>query len=611
MKKRLTAFFMYALFWLLFFISARLFFLIWQIDEAFNYNLGTLAATFLHGLKLDVSATGYFLLIPFLVTIPEIYYNGNWYRSFLKYYTYLLIILSVIIVIVDANLYTYWGFRMDASPILYLKTPLDALASLSTIKILLLISISFVLSFACILIYNKLIDRFFTGFKRIQHWIPAIVVFMVLSGSLIIPIRGGFGIAPINTGYVYFNESLFPNHAAINVIWNVGSSVFNQKPVRNPYIFGDLSSAAEKVKTLTLDKGIPEKIVNSNQPNILIIILESFGSYLIGPLGGDIAVTPCFNRYINEGVLFSHFFAAGNRTDKAVPAIFTGYPGQPTTSIIKEPKKTQSLPNLVKILNKSGYKSSFWYGGDINFANLNSFLVTSGFKSIVTKNNFDPKDFNSKWGVHDHILFRALKDSLKKMQQPFFCTVLTLSSHEPFEVPMAPVFKGEDEVTKFKNSVFYTDKTLGVFLDEAKNSNWWSNTLIVLVADHCRRNSPKVPVFSQEIFKIPMLWIGGALSKKGIKIEKVGSQIDIPPTILGQFDIKSDFPFSKDLLSKESNSFAFYSFNEGFAFVTDSSVSIYDYKLKKSVLENGDNPGYAENYGKAFLQVLFDDYLKR
>jgi phosphoglycerol transferase MdoB-like AlkP superfamily enzyme len=611
MKKRLSAFSIYVLFWLLFFVLARLFFIVWQYKEAINYSPGILIATFWYGLKLDISAVGYFMLLPVLFSIPGVFFTGTWYRTFIKYYTYLLIFFSVLVIISDALLYTYWGFRMDCTPIQYLSNPHDALASLSTVKIILMVAILVIISYVNILLYNKFIDKAFTGFGKTRYGIPAIIFLLILWASLIIPIRGGFGLAPINAGTVYFNENLFPNHTAINVVWNVGSSLFTQKPTSNPYKFGETSAEVRMVNNLTMAKEPPEKLLNFQQPNILIIVLESFGSYLIGPLGGDPEATPCFNKYINEGVLFSHFYATGNRTDKAIPAILTGYPGQPKTSIIKDPKKTQSLPNIAIILGEKGYNESFWYGGDINFANFNSFVIASGFSSIITKNNFNSKDYNSKWGVHDHIMFNALQDSLKKMKQPFFCTALTLSSHEPFEVPMETVFKGEDEVMKFKNSVYYTDKTLGAFLDKAKNSDWWNNTLIILVADHCRRNSVRTPVYSQEIFKIPMLWLGGALFKKGIVIDKVGSQVDIPITILGQLDLKGDFPFSKDLLSNESNSFAFYAFNEGFAFITDSSSAIYDCKLKKSIVLEGKNPVFAETNGKAFLQVLFDDYLKR
>jgi phosphoglycerol transferase MdoB-like AlkP superfamily enzyme len=265
----------------------------------------------------------------------------------------------------------------------------------------------------------------------------------------------------------------------------------------------------------------------------------------------------------------------------------------------------------VKILIENGYHTAFWYGGEINFANFNSFVVGSGFTSIITKSNFNPKNYNSKWGVHDHVLFNTLEDSMKLTKEPFLKVVLTLSSHEPFDVPMKTVFEGNDVVSKYKNSIYYTDKSLGSFLDWAKKEEWWKNTLVIMIADHCARTSSDMPAYSRQVFRIPMLWVGGAVSKKGIRIEKLGGQVDIPMTVLNQLGIKNNFPFAKDLLSGDSRSFAFFTFNEGFGFITDSSAVGYDQKVKKIVYSEGKNPEYAEKLGKAYLQELFGDYLKR
>jgi phosphoglycerol transferase MdoB-like AlkP superfamily enzyme len=206
---------------------------------------------------------------------------------------------------------------------------------------------------------------------------------------------------------------------------------------------------------------------------------------------------------------------------------------------------------------------------------------------------------------------KALQDSMAQMKEPFFRVALTLSSHEPFEVPMQPVFEGKDDLTKFRNSVYYTDKTIGSFIEWAKTTDWWKNTLVILVADHCRRNPLKDLVYSSDIFRIPMIWLGGALSETGKRITKLGSQVDISRTLLKQLDIEDEFPFAKDLLSEKSRSFAFYTFNEGFAFITDSSAVIYDQKLKGTAVRSGSDPEYAEKLGKAYLQVLFDDYLRK
>jgi len=611
MRKRFIALAYYSIFWLGFFVIARLIFIAFQHEIAFSYKAGELLSAFWHGSQLDISTTGYYLLIPFLAAIPGIYFNGNWYRIFIRWYSYFLIVFSALILVSDANLYSYWGFRMDYTPMLYLKTPGEAMASVSTLKAAVFFATIVVISSFFIFIFNTFIDRLFSDFKRPRYLAGWMLAFMVLLGSLIIPIRGGFGIAPINAGTVYFSQKMFLNHTAINAIWNVGTSAFTQKPVKNPYNFGSLSEAKSLVDTLTADRGVPQKVLNIDRPNVMIIILESFSGYLIGGIGGDSLVTPNFNRYAKGGILFSNFYAAGTRTDKAIPAVLDGYPALPAQSVIKEPKKSQSLPNIVRMLIAKGYNSSFWYGGEINFANFNSFVIGSGFRQIITKNNFAPENYNSKWGVHDHVMFSALADSMKSVKEPFIDVVLTLSSHEPFDVPMEPVFKENNSLAKYKNSVFYADSALGSFLDKASQTDWWKNTLVIMVADHCCRVTSEIPMYSLEAFKIPMVWTGGAVSGKGMRIEKIGSQVDIPVTLSAQLGLPDVFPFGKDLFSREAASFAFYAFNEGFGFVTDSSAVAYDHKLKKPVLMEGKNPALAEKAGKSYLQVLFDDYLKR
>ncbi len=611
MKKRLTAILGYAIFWLVFFFFARLFFIATHFREAAQFSAGSLAGTFLHGIMLDISATGYFFIIPALLMIPGVVFTGKWFKIFIGWYTFLLIVVSSVIIVADTLLYKYWGFRMDYTVLMYLKTPKEAVASVTLLQTIGVLTGIILISAVSIYLFRRFIIRLFDGFEKIRLWIPAMLFFMTFLGSLIIPIRGGFGIAPINAGSVYFSQDIFVNHTAINVTWNLGSSVFNKKQTKNPYSYGDPAEAAKLEASLTAPCRVTEKLLNSSRPNILFLVLESFGSALIGPLGGDSLTTPCFNRYASEGVLFTNFFASGNRTDKAMPSILNGYPAQPAASIMKEPRKTQSLPGIIRTMNTLGYKSAFWYGGEINFANFNSFVINNGFGQIITMNNFNPEYYNSKWGVHDHILFETLKDSMAHVREPFIDVVLTLSSHEPFEVPMDPVFKGKDDLTKFKNSIYYTDKTIGAFLDWAKQTSWWKNTLVILVADHCRRNSLEELAYSEDIFRIPMLWLGGALKTKAIRIDKLGSQVDIPLTLLHQMDLDDNYPFGKDLLSGESKSFAFYTFNEGFAFITDSSRYIYDHKLGGPVVKEGANADSAEIYGKAYLQHMYDDFLRR
>jgi phosphoglycerol transferase MdoB-like AlkP superfamily enzyme len=261
---------------------------------------------------------------------------------------------------------------MDYTPIFYLKTPEEAIASVSTLKIVLLLFAVAGISALFIWIYNRFIHEHFAELERMKPLVPGILAFLVLTGALIIPIRGGFGIAPINAGTVYFSGSMFLNHTAINAVWNVGTTALTQKPVDNPYKFSDQQKAEALFdSSLSFRKSSePNKVLNTERPNVLMIILESFSAYVVGVTDGDSLVTPRLNGIAREGILFRNFYASGTRTDKAMPAILSGYPAQPAQSIIKEPKKSQSLPSLVRSLNDNGYRSSFRYGGEINFANL-------------------------------------------------------------------------------------------------------------------------------------------------------------------------------------------------------------------------------------------------
>lgn len=582
-----------------------------QSTELMRYSFHEVILAFIHGFRLDISAAGYLLLLPVLLAVPWFFVTGKWYIRFMKIYSLLIIILITPLILGDSVVYSYWAYRLDFSVVGYLKNPKDVMASATTLQLIELFSSNALITFLVAKSCFKLINRFYViPEKKKLPVIPAFV-FVMLFAFLIIPIRGGLGVAPLNSGSVYFSEHLFLNHSALNVVWHFGHTAVYSKPVRNPYQFTSRQEAEKTFSELIRNTSDTVKVLNRHNPNLLLIILESFGSEIIDINGIDSAVAPRFKEYIREGIYFSGLYAAGSRTDKAVPAIFSGYPNLPVIQVIREPRKTQKMPGIFRLLDSAGYKTSFWYGGDLNFANFNSFITTTGFTEKVTMENFDRSDRNSKWGVHDHIVFERLHDSLARAREPFAYGILSLSSHEPFEVPMIPVFKGKDILSRFKNSVYYTDKSLGEFLDKAKKSDWWERTLVVIIADHCRRNFDTIPVYSESIFKIPMLWLGGALAVRDTVISKPCSQFDLPLTLAAQLGLKASFPFSKNILSTKNNSFAFYTYNEGFAFITDSSSVIYDIKLKGYVKAEGKNAEIAEKNAKAFLQVLFDDYLSK
>jgi len=188
--------------------------------------------------------------------------------------------------------------------------------------------------------------------------------------------------------------------------------------------------------------------------------------------------------------------------------------------------------------------------------------------------------------------------------------MLSLSSHEPFEVPMESVIKGNDERSLFLNSCFYTDKSLGIFIDQAKKTNWWKNTLIVITADHGHRFPNAEELKDKERFKIPMLWLGGAITKQDTIVHTLSGQTDMANTLLGQLGkTQTVFPFSKNILDTQVTPFAVYIFNNGFGYIDPTGESIYDFDYKNYIKQESNAEGIQK--GKAYMQSLFNDYNTR
>jgi phosphoglycerol transferase MdoB-like AlkP superfamily enzyme len=427
---------------------------------------------------------------------------------------------------------------------------------------------------------------------------------------LIIPIRGGLQTAPINTGSVYFHQEAYVNHVAVNPVWNLIYTITEGEKLSQSVSYMSDTEVREIIRGMHIHAQNPLPVLNNGSPNIIIIILESFSFPLISELSGDKDAAPNFNELIQEGIYFDRMYASGTMTDRALGSILGGYPGIPGTCVIYYEQKTEKIPNLNKKIKSEGYSSAFLYGGDIDFAHIRSYLLTSGFEKIISEYNFDSSLPRSNWGVPDHLTFQRLLEETDTASSPFMHILLTLSSHTPFDVPMETVFAGSDYQMKYLNSIYYTDKALGDFIRAAKTRDWWDETLLILLADHsCRVGNLKE---HEEIrYRIPMLWLGGALAVRDTVINTYGSQTDLPYTLLGQLNFpREDFIFSNDLLSENPNSFAYYTFHDGIGFISDSSYVVYSFTTDNYIIKEDMNSGRNLKKGLAYLQYLLADFNK-
>ncbi len=606
-KQRLIFFLSLFLFWIAFFVLSRWIFLLFYLDQSAKLTFLDIFKITGYGLRLDLSMAGYLMLIPTLFIIASVALSEKIIFGSLLLLNSLLLLIAILVIVTDLETYRHWGFRLDASPLLYLKP--ESLASTSAIRLSMLVVLAAIIGASAFRLL-KTVHQQILNFQRIN--LKYSLVLFLLLPILFLPIRGSIGVAPINTGAVYFHRSnIFPNHAGINVVWNFLRSV----------IYMDQSRYSEKLTANSTANATREKfifkpdstlhVLNQSKPNVLLIILESFTSKIIEPLGGLSNITPELNQLCREGLLFENIYASGDRTDRGLVSILSGYPAQTRTSIIKYPSKTQSLPLWPSKMLNQGYHTSFVYGGDIGFANMESYLITNRFQHITRDLDFSPMISRSKWGVHDEFLFNRLALECDTTQLPFFKVALTLSSHEPFDVPYGKISRTESDEKLFLNACRYTDSVLGNFIRSAKKSSWWDNTLIIITADHGHALPGNQNFMNHERFKIPMLWLGGALEMNAQQISKIGSQTDLVNTFLNQtsgFD--HDFSFSKDLLSPATPEVAIFTFNNGFGYADPHSNYIWDMTLSDFLIKKG-NFKVAEQMGKGYVQAIFNDYNSR
>lgn len=605
--------FYYWLIWIGIFELARLTFILYNFNETETAGFSGVSKSLLYGARMDASMATYVLIPVCLFLLTSIFVSIFANRKLYYIYTGIILIPVLLIITCDLPAYRAWGYRLDASPLKYLNTPNEAWASVSNLPVFWFI-VGYVIVY---LILLKSFNNYFTK-QQVQldfnknKWLQ-LSLMLVFTAAQILPLRGGWQLAPINQSTVYYSTDNFSNLSAINVTWNFFNSLSeNLETSKNPYLYLDSNTAKNEITNLYYDDGITTSLIDTTiqQPNIMLVIWESFTKKVVDSMHNGITVTPGFNQLKKEGIYFSDVYATGDRTDKGIVGILSGYPSQPITSIVKLPQKADKLPKLPEAFVKENYQASFYYGGELELANMKSYLLGSGFNYYTQKSDFDAKDQNSKWGAHDGVVKNRIISDFKKIKQPFFTTWLTLSSHEPYDTPIPTVINGTDDESQFTNSVHYADAMVSEFVNECKKQPFWKNTILIIIADHGHR----LPRLKNKIedFKIPMLWLGGAVAQKGIEINKTCSQIDLAATLLAQ--LKKDnkaFTWSKNIMSNQSKPWAYFSFNNGFGYIESKNYFIFDNVGKTSIEENEKHDNNLYQSGKAFVQMSFGDYLGR
>lgn len=592
-----------------------------------------LPAVIWHGLPLDLSMAGYLSVIPGFLSIAVVWLKRDLVKPIMNIYFIIASLFITCSFLLNASLYPYWKYPLDSTPLFYFFTsPADAIASVSIWQVILSIVILIVLTVGVWFTLRmrgekrQQYSRYAYGYgglgsgkrKRFddfdRHRGRTSIILLLLTGLLFLPIRGGITVSTMNTGQAYYSQNAYLNHSAVNPLFSLLESITHQEDFASQYRFMKDKEADKIFATMTSTSDentyplLNEATFKKGTPDILIVIMESFASDIMPSMGSYKDVAVCLDSIAQQSILFTRFYANSFRTDRGMVSILSGYPAQPTTSIMRYPRKTSQLPSIARNLAKyKNYKTTYYYGGDADFCNMRSYLVSQGYQHIISDANFPIEDKLSKWGVPDHILATKMMEDIKAQQnekRPMLRILQTSSSHEPFEVPYHRL------KDKRLNAFAYTDSVMGAIVREYRKLPRWKNTLIVFVPDHVGGYKENLNDHDRSRYQIPLILAGGAISRP-MKVGIIGSQHDIAATLLGQLGVEHrEFTFSKNMMSDATPKFAFFAVNDAFGIVSEENSLIYDNRAKRIVYDKGEK-GFNLKRGQAYLQKLYDDLAKK
>ncbi|MBQ9645708.1 MAG: sulfatase-like hydrolase/transferase [Prevotella sp.] len=561
-----------------------------------------------HGLSLDLSTALYFLIIPFLACAVAVWTRVP--QQLMKVYGAVVALAFAMAFVADASLYAFWGTKLDASCLQYLAQPEGIAASVSAGYLAVRIVGIALLAVVIWWLYGKLLPSAAAvrvgGRQRqpVRRRIGETLLYVACIPLMVIGIRGGVDESTTNIGQVYYSQNQFLNHSAVNPVFNFLYTLLHQLGNLSQYqFFEPAESESLTASVYTTESQPTDTLLRTDRPDVVIILMESAGEEFA-------SVMPRLQQLKREGISFTQCYANSWRTDRGTVCALSGYPSFPTLSVMKMPAKSGTLPGIAATLRSHGYQTSYLYGGDINFTNMRSYLISTGWERLTSMDDYSMAErLTAQWGVRDDITFGTLYDQIvghDATDGPALFGYSTLSSHEPWDVPYKQL---DDEVL---NAFAYLDDCLGRFVDRIRQTPQWDNLLIVLLPDHGINYASVDQSVPLQKNHIPMVWIGGAV-KGPREVATICNQTDLAATLLGQMGLPHrDFMFSRDVLSATYvYPTAVHNYGNAQMLLDSTGYILYDFDAQQLTISQSTDADRLLRVNKAILQTTTTDISNR
>ena len=582
----------YLLFTLLLFALSRIGLSLWLQGRL--EGLGELSTILAYGLRMDLILVCY-SLVPALVL--SLVFGGPGFvgRAVAKLVRAYFITLFTLFVFLEAATPLFimeYDMRPNRLFIEYLVHPVEVSSMLMTgymvpVMVVALVAAAAAWGAARVVSPAGLLTRRTSVLARVA-------LFLVVAPAVFLGIRSSLAHRPANPSSVAMWNDHLVNDLCLSSFYSVAYAAHQMKDESDATdVYGrlDQQRVVELIKDGMLTVS-PEEFVSKTCPtlhrqeatserekplNLVIILEESLGAQYVEELGGE-PITQFLGTLADESWWFDNLYATGTRSVRGIEAVLSGFLPTPARSVVKLGLSQAGFFTIAEVLKAEGFRTQFFYGGEAHFDNMRRFFTGNGFSEIIDEDMIEDPIFLGSWGACDEDIFRTAHESFEAQAQAgesFFSVVFSVSNHSPFDYPADKIELIEREPAAPMNAVRYADFALGQFIEQAKASSYWDNTVFLIVADHDARahGASLVPI---KHFHIPAVILGADIEPR--RDARLLSQIDLPPTLLSLIGVSATHPmigYDLTKLPEDAEGRAILQYGPNQAYLTPTEALIH------------------------------------
>ena len=461
------------------------------------------------------------------------------------------------------------------------------------------------LTFIMIKLYPKVRNINLNYKPNIRTFLLQFILAIVIVGALYIPARG-IGLKPARI----ISASDYVSPENMSIILNTPFCIIttfnkneltqiNSNALTDEHVF----SAVKNYKSGD----------NFIKPNIVIIILESFGKEYVGTYNTYKGHTPFIDTLIATGLSCNNAYANGKKSVEGIPSILASIPSLMNNAFITSQFTNNQINSISSLLAKEGYHTSFFHGGKNGTMGFDKFCNLAGIEHYYGMSEYPyDSDYDGDWGIYDDKFYNFYHDKLNKFPEPFFSTFFSLSSHHPYNVPPKFTNKFSKGTLPIHQSIEYADYSLKLFFDSIKNEPWFNNTIFVITADHTSQSNVKQYQTKAGTYSIPLvLYKPNESFFKGEINERV-SQVDIFPSLFDYINYPHSFiSFGNSIFNKHEKHFVITFRNGIYQFISNDDALYFDGENYKAMYKLSEDTFMDSNYIDTYaVPVDYNNLLK-